>query len=155
MFTVLSAGYFINQRLADFDPKEQLKGVSNQAFLSQLQTLPELQRLQGQATIVHFTSEDCACTQFSEAHKADINTLANTLGFNILKIKVDSDTPIPATPSVAIISETAQLLYYGPYSTGLACSESNGYVELVLDNYAKGFPAKLMVTETEGCYCAL
>lgn len=155
VFTFVSAGYFISKRLAPFDPQQSLKGVSNAQFLSQLVSSYNLQGVTGKAALIHFISEDCHCTQFSENHKADINKLAASLGFNILQIVVTADGPIPSTPSIAIISATQQLLYYGPYSTGLACSESNGYVEMVLQNYAKGYPAKLMVTDSDGCYCQL
>lgn len=149
----MSAGYFISARLAPFDPEQKLTRLTNQALLNKIVDAYGLSLADKQQTLIHFTSEGCACTQFSENHKSDINRLAKSLGFNILHLNVTADSPIPATPSIAIISEAPQLLYYGPYSAGLACSESNGYVELVLENYAKGYPAKLMVTETEGCYC--
>ena len=54
-----------------------------------------------------------------------------------------------------IVSDTQTLLYLGPYSIGLACTVSNGYVETVMNNYVKGYPSNLILNDASGCYCKL
>jgi hypothetical protein len=45
------------------------------------------------------------------------------------------------------------VFYLGYYSIGLACSESNGYVEAVLQNYAQGYNSNLIISDAKGYYC--
>ena len=78
-------------------------------------------------------------------------------GFEVVNANITPDdfTLLPSTPSILIVNEVGKLIYLGPYSAGLACSESNGYVELVLKNNAKGYSSNMIVNDLEGCYCNL
>ena len=138
-----------------FDPKMTLAGQNGHSLLEQLRGVESLKNRKLHNTIIHFTSENCACTQFSEAHKTSINNKAQADGFTVLNIHLPrhAQTVIPSTPSIVIISEIENLLYFGPYSTGLACSETNGYIETVLQSYAKGYDANLIIDDAKGCYC--
>ena len=157
MFTLIAAVYFIRNRLAPFDPEGKLKGKDSHFIMQHLRQIDGLQTVDLSDTIIHFTSNDCSCTQFSEDHKMSIDKKAKIDGFKVININLSSDHPsfIPSTPSIAIINKSNKSLYFGPYSVGLACSESNGYVEVVLQNYAKGYSSNFVIRDVEGCYCHL
>lgn len=153
----MAAGYFFNQRLVAFDPKSQLANVQPDQLIKTVLAFEFPGRTNLVNSVVHFTSQDCRCSAFSEEHKRSIDENVTKAGFKIFHKTV---TPaegklIPSTPAILITNDSGQLLYFGPYSAGLACSQSNGYVETVLANYEKGFSSSLVVNETKGCYCPL
>jgi hypothetical protein len=156
--TLVAAVYFISSRLTPFDPNMKLLGQESSAVMQHtvIQQVREITTLKNlKNTVVHFTSNDCLCTQYSDEHKAVINKKARLGGFNIINIKLSADllTIIPSTPAILIVDDLDELLYFGPYSVGLACSESNGYVEAVLQNYAQGHNSSLVISDVKGCYC--
>jgi hypothetical protein len=155
--TLLAAIYFISGRLVDFDPKDKLTDVNAELVIQQLRQIDKLRSIDLSDTIIHFTSNDCSCTQYSEDHKRDINKQADLSGFNVININLPAhfSSIIPSTPAIAIINKAEKLLYLGPYSIGLACSASNGYVETVMQNYAKGYSASFIMHDATGCYCNL
>jgi len=154
-FTLLAAIYFISNRLVLFDPKMKLSGVDSGLVIEQIREIKQLKNVDLVNTIIHFTSKDCSCTEYSQEHKVSINKKAKADDFNIINIHLAADlrTIIPSTPSILIVSELEELLYFGPYSIGLACSQSNGYVETVLQNYAQGYGSDLIINDAKGCYC--
>ncbi|WP_413699741.1 DUF6436 domain-containing protein [Psychromonas sp. KJ10-10] len=62
---------------------------------------------------------------------------------------------IPSTPSVAIISNMGEVIYYGPYGQGIACSQTAGYAQTMLKNYLKGYIGNVVIKDAKGCYCSL
>lgn len=155
--TILAAMYFIKSRLTLFDPDMNLLESDSSSFIQQVKEIEELKNVNLSKTIIHFTSNNCACTQYSKEHKTSINKVANADGFTIININLPPDlmTIIPSTPSILILNEVEELLYFGPYSLGLACTQSNGYVEIVLKNYAQGYNSDLIISDVKGCYCNL
>jgi len=153
--TLLAAIYFITVRLTSFDPNMNLVGRDSSSVIRQIRKIEELESVNLSNTIIHFTSNNCSCTQYSREHKTSINKKAKLDGFSVININLPSGllTIIPSTPSILILSEAESLLYFGPYSVGLACSQSNGYVESVLQNYAQGFNSDLIISDVKGCYC--
>jgi hypothetical protein len=155
VLTIAAAIYFISGRLADFDPQQKLTDADP---ISLMQKISEIEQLKGRDlsdTIVHFTSQGCSCTQYSDNHKGEINQRAAIEGFKVINVVVSEKLAalVPSTPAILITNNQRNLLYFGPYSAGLACSASNGYVETVLGNYAKGYSSSLIVNDTSGCYC--
>lgn len=155
VLTLIAAIYFITGRLTSFDPSMKIMGKNSRFVIEQIQEIDALKGVNLSNTIIHFTSNDCSCTEFSNEHKASINQKAKLDDFNVINVNLPADalTVIPSTPSILIVSEIEDLLYFGPYSVGLACSQSNGYVETVLQNYAKGFNTDLVISDAKGCYC--
>lgn len=155
VLTLAAAVYFITGRLLPFDPNRKLLGQDSSVVIEQLKEISALKNINLSNTIVHFTSHECACTQYSEDHKRAINKQAKSAGFDVININIPADlfTIIPSTPAILITGGVEELLYFGPYSAGLACSESNGYVETVLKNYAQGFNSDLVISDIKGCYC--
>jgi len=153
---VLAAIYFIGLRLVLFDPTNKLQSIESNTLVKQIHQLDSLTNKDLSNAIIHFTSASCRCTQFSDDHKSAINQTAKSNNFNIFNVQLSSKNNrsiIPSTPSVLLLDGTGNLLYFGPYSEGLACSQSNGLVELVMSNYKKGFNSHLIVNEAKGCYC--
>lgn len=157
LLTLIAAVYFITKRLVPFDPNGQLTGKNGTVVLSEISQIKALKGVDLSGKIIHFTSANCGCSEYSEAHKLSINELAKQDEFNVLNIKLSSDESmlIPSTPAILIVNKRNKLIYLGPYSAGLACSETNGYVELVLNNNAKGYSSELIINDLEGCYCNL
>jgi hypothetical protein len=157
LLTGLAAVYFINSRLAAFDPNMKLTGKNANEIVNQLKKIDELNYEHGNKKIIHITSDNCSCTQFSKTHKDAINKTAKEDGFSVNNVNLPANfsSIIPATPSILILNENNELLYFGPYSAGLACTESNGYIETVLNNYSMGYNSNLIVNDVEGCYCSL
>lgn len=155
VLTLIAAIYFITGRLTLFDPNMKLSGTVSNSIIKHVRELEVLKKVNLSNTIIHFSSNNCSCTQYSEDHKEIINKKAKLDGFNVINIHLPTDTltVIPSTPSILIIDEAEKLLYFGPYSAGLACSESNGYVEMVLQNYAQGYNSGLVINDVKGCYC--
>jgi hypothetical protein len=153
--TLLAAIYFITSRLVSFDPELKLSGENSHSIINQIREIDELKTVNLSNTIIHFTSNNCSCSQFSEEHKLSINKDAEVENFTVININISDklSTIIPSTPSILILSEVEDLLYFGPYSIGLACSESNGYVETVMKNYAQGYTSDLVISDAKGCYC--
>ena len=151
----VAAAYFISGRLITFDPSAKLISKDSSFVLEQIKSLETLKGADLSNTIIHFTSDDCSCTKFSEEHKASIDETAKLDNFKVINVSLPSylSTIIPSTPSVLIVSGTESLLYFGPYSVGLACTQYNGYVETVMQNYSKGFNSNLIVSDVKGCYC--
>jgi hypothetical protein len=153
--TIVAAAYFISGRLQPFDPELKLSTKNSIALLEQLNEIDQLKGVDVNNTIIHFTSDDCSCTQFSHDHKQSINLQADIDGFKVINVNLPDHVAslIPSTPAILIIGQEKTLLYFGPYSIGLACTQSNGYVETVLQNYAKGYAASLIINDASGCYC--
>lgn len=157
VFTMLAAIYFISGRLVDFDPEHKLSGKTSALVMQELREIGQLKNVNLSDTIIHFTSPNCSCSQYSEEHKRAINKQAEHEGFNVINVNLPANlsTIIPSTPSIMIVSDTQDLIYLGPYSIGLACTESNGYVETVMNNYIKGYRSDLILSDAAGCYCNL
>lgn len=155
IFTFIFTVYFITGRLAPFDPLNRLTGKDSSLLMAELKQMEGLKGVNLNQTIIHFTSDGCTCSQYSEEHKNIINQQAEVDGFNVINIELPENvsTIIPSTPAILIISKTEDLLYLGPYSVGLACSESNGFIEIVMKNYMKGYSASMIVNDAKGCYC--
>lgn len=155
ILTFIAAIYFITGRLTLFDPTMKLSRSESTSIVQKITEIEALKERDLANTIIHFTSDDCFCTKYSEEHKAAINKKAELDEFNIININLPADlaTIIPSTPSILILDEVEELLYFGPYSAGLACSESNGYIEVVLKNYAQGYNSNLVMSDVKGCYC--
>jgi thioredoxin-related protein len=152
-FTLSAFGYLIKDRLVEFDESNKLAGVGSQELSGYLLPYAKLANMTGQKTLLHFSTPSCECQQYSEKHIKDLNKLAGANDFLIKNVVINEHNTIPSTPSVALIDESGEVVYFGPYGQGLACSQTSGYAQTMLNNYLKGYAANLVVKEAKGCYC--
>ncbi|TMM45387.1 DUF6436 domain-containing protein [Colwellia ponticola] len=166
-FTVLAFSYFIQGRLVNFDADHKLRDIEHQELAPHLisfieAAIPNIADGENDVvdhsisnTIIHFSQPNCDCQQYSEAHIKDINQLALNHNFAIKRVVMTKDNLIPATPSVAIIDNSGDVIYFGPYGQGIACSQTSGYAQTMLNNYVQGYSANIVIKEAKGCYCAV
>lgn len=153
VFTIASFAYITSEKLVHFDPEKKLKDVTTQQIVSQLARNFNNNDPYSQATVLHFSTPECDCQVYSEQHINEINQLASVNNFNINNITISKNNFIPATPAIAIVSNLGELIYFGPYGQGIACSQTSGYAQTVLKNYVKGYISNTLVKEAKGCYC--
>jgi len=156
VFTVLAAQYFVSPRLVEFDPSHHLLNREHQDIVDQVASIDSLVSKDLANSIIHFTSPGCSCTQFSAQHKQQIDENGRLQKFNIFNVELKQSQlsqTIPSTPAILIVDKHGELMFLGPYSKGLACSQSAGFVELVMSNYQAGFNTKLVIDQAKGCYC--
>jgi hypothetical protein len=151
---VIAAKYFLFDSLAVFDPQNKLAQDST-AIISQIKSDLAIKSIPSKKTIIHFTSDDCSCSILSIPHKTIINKKATNNDFEVRNIVLtkENNNVIPSTPAVLVLDEVGELIYLGPYAEGLECSVDNSMVDIVLENYIKGFNANLVINDAKGCYC--
>lgn len=154
-FTISAFGYFITDRLTSFDSDEKLKGVDYQGLSTSLAPYSGQIGNTAKHSILHFATPSCDCQKYSDAHIQEINKLAATHDFNIKNINIDKHDVIPSTPSIALVNESGEIVYFGPYGQSLACSQTAGYAQTILKNYLKGYSANTVIKEAKGCYCSV
>ena len=156
LFTFVAAGYFIQLRLVEFDPDQQLYGLSRQEVQLELEQLLALTSGDSQGKIIHFSSENCRCNKLAQRHKSSINRLASADGLGIVDYEIASlpdNFPLPSVPAIALFDKQGELAYLGPYSQGLGCGESEGMIEVVMNNLRHGMNPELILNDAKGCYC--
>lgn len=91
----------------------------------------------------------------SEAHKKELTLKAQQLGFNVITVEVNQELKgiIPSTPAALVVTQAHKLVYFGPYSVGLACASGNSLIDTALHNYQQGFISELIEHQARGCYC--
>lgn len=60
---------------------------------------------------------------------------------------------IPALPAVAMLNEQDELVYLGPYSTGMYCSQGNGIIEPYIQGKRVKSNGPIIPYDAQGCYC--
>lgn len=155
--TVTAGIYFVQARLIWFDPQGVLNEVTSDALIALLAEQPELNTQDLSNSLVHFISEPCQCSLLSENHKAELTRKAEQLGLKVLTVRIGSEfkSIIPSTPAALIVGEHRQLVYFGPYSVGLACASENSLINNTLQNFELGFNSQLIENQARGCFCNL
>lgn len=154
IFTIFTASYFIRDRLTLFDPQEKLTNLTQRILVKNiLEELNLPKHLPN--TLINIIDEGCRCNRISRDHLADVKRNAINNNMTVINITLPArfNGIIPSTPSVLALDHNSALIYFGPYSEGLACGKGEGIIDLVLSNYKKGFNAQLIMANSEGCYC--
>ncbi|GAW96869.1 MULTISPECIES: DUF6436 domain-containing protein [Colwellia] len=154
-FTVAAFYYFVMNKLVSFDVDNKLLGIGHQQLATLLTPYIAPGRQGVGNTVLHFSQPNCDCQQYSKAHIQDINLIASDNEFTIIKVVIHEHKIIPATPSVAIFDAQGDIIYFGPYGQGLACSQTSGYAQTMLNNLIKGYKAHIIIKEAKGCYCSV
>lgn len=152
-FTVLAFSYFIQNKLTDFDAENKLENITHQQLAPYLLSFATSDDSGNK--IIHFSKKNCDCQKTSEAHIQEINHIALENDFKIINVELTEHDIIPATPSIAVLNQSGEVVYYGPYGQGIACSQTAGYAQTILKNFLKGYESHFVITKAKGCYCLL
>ena len=148
---ILALGYFQLSGLQEFDPKRKLQ---RSGWLIEFKNLTESDNL-SKATLALFVDPQCGCTKRSKTHIQQLEHLASSdLDVVVHSYNSTIKDVIPNTPAAVLIDAYGALVYAGPLSEGLACSASDGFVELVISNLLAGFNSELVISDAKGCYCS-
>lgn len=154
-FTIAAFGYSITDKLVSFDNGRKLQGIEHQQLATYLKPFIEPISNNKGNTVLHFSQNNCDCQKASDRHIQDIDKIATNNSFNVINVVISEHDIIPATPSVAIIDKEGAVVYFGPYGQGLACSQTFGYAQTILNNFLKGYSANIIIKEAKGCYCTV
>lgn len=154
-FTAAAFSYFVQDKLVHFNVNNKLNYIEIAQLTEVFTPYIDSTINETQNTVIHFSQPNCQCTQYSEKHIQDINRIASKHRFNIINVPLSTHDIIPATPSIAILNKTGEVVYFGPYGQGIACSKTAGYAQTVLHNFIKGYSANVMIKNAKGCYCAV
>lgn len=143
--------------LSEFDPNGALYTLSmNTGFDSSF--TDSLKREVGDLslTVVHFENRGCWCQIVAQPHIESVKSLAKNKGLsNIVvgEISKSMQSRIPSLPAVAVFDQDENLIYLGPYSSGISCSQNEGIVEPFIGHATRQFPVAAIVSDAKGCYC--
>ena len=160
VITLVAAGFFMSEKVVEFDPDGLLTNQSPQEIIEALQlesvTMQGHFKSSNKATLYHIKQADCRCNSTSEPHIQTLNEQAQALGMQIIDLQFTQHLQaiIPSTPATLITNNQGELVYLGPYGQGFACTEKTGVVTAVLNNLQKGFNSALVLNQAKGCYCA-
>lgn len=156
ILVVFAAKYFMQQRAIDFDPKGLLVDVENNVLLATILASNRIQK-SPKNTLYHLYTEDCGCNKVTDSHMNSVFSLAKENSFTVEHILITPDIRayVPSSPAVLATDEQGELLYFGPYGEGAACSKSNGIIDVVLNNFFQGFKFSAIHSQATGCYCNL
>ncbi|MDO6445428.1 DUF6436 domain-containing protein [Colwellia sp. 1_MG-2023] len=150
-FTACAFIFLTIERIAEFDPNGVLENTSRAELVNRI--FANNQPLNNASTIVNFYQADCACNSVSQNHITQLEQVAKKNGYEFVNVEASDKYSVPSTPSIAIIGESSELIYFGPYGEGLGCTQTNGFATTVLENHLKGFSANLIISSAKGCYC--
>lgn len=112
-------------------------------------------------TIFHVTQGSCFCETLSEGHRDKLNEWASSeqISYQNIDLSAMSDLRrfVPSTPAVIVLNKNRELVYLGPYSTGMGCFQSSGMVDERIKPYFQNSTTEFRATiqsEARGCYCA-
>ena len=134
-------------------------------------------------TLVHFWDPECLCSRFNTQHVQSLMEEFGDRGVKFLIVlnsasanqketwqkgreyfpgatvisssSLSMSSLIPASPATAVLDQSGQLAYFGPYSLGGLClSSDDGLVETVLSDLLAGRPLQFNTISGSGCFCA-
>lgn len=148
---------FGNKGLQEFDPNLRL--ASSLMDLSFEQKLVNVLPRSGGSEIFHIIDTSCPCTFVNNLHRSAINKWAEQQQLKQTQLTL-SQYPqlahfVPSTPAVAVIDESHQLVYFGPYAEGAGCFQSKGIVDSAIKPvFERGEEVNTQIrSEAYGCYC--
>lgn len=150
-FTAIAFTLFTLKRIVPFDPNGALEKVSKTELINKI--FESNKSIDKANTIVNFYQADCACNEVSKNHIKQLENLAVSNSYNFINVQLEKDQFIPSTPSIAIIDNQSNLVYFGPYGEGIGCSQTNGFAKTVFKNHLKGYSSNLIISSAQGCYC--
>ena len=155
---LLGITYLSLLKVKDFDPNGELSRQAmdisfDDKLLSYIQANAEIKK----NTVIHFEKDACFCQHVAAPHIASVKKLAarNEMSNQIVIVKNGDLALIPSVPAVAVIDGQGVLRYFGPYSTGMFCTEGSGIVEKFITSRVAGVHliGTNILADAKGCYC--
>jgi len=124
--------------------------------------------------LLHFWDPGCPCARFSTPHVQDLIAARAGNGLKVVIMIPDASLAPAArehfgpeagvilaegidpvsSPSAALLDDSGQLAYFGPWSTGANCTVADGgFVESALDALSRGQNPQQVNTLAVGCFC--
>ena len=149
---------FKESQLVDFDPRAKLLDAAIQKnFESDLKSELEALFSDISGTAFHITQDGCFCHMVAESHVSQVKQQITDEGFGNTVVSLAEHPQferfLPSTPAVVIFTESGDLLYIGPYSTGYLCMPGNGLVEELISRMGQNTGDKIIMSIANGCYC--
>ena len=155
---LLGITYLSLLKVKDFDPNGELSrqamDISFDAkLLSYIQANAEINK----NAVIHFEKDACFCQHVAAPHITSVKKLAARIEMSnqTIVIKNGDLALIPSVPAVAVIDGQGVLRYFGPYSTGMFCTEGSGVVEKFITSRDAGYHSigTNILSDAKGCYC--
>ncbi|TMO57943.1 DUF6436 domain-containing protein [Pseudoalteromonas phenolica] len=110
-------------------------------------------------SVIHFQRSDCFCQTVAQSHINSVEKLAENHQFNNVTVTLDEPgilkSLVPSVPAVAVIDKFGKLNYFGPYSSGMFCTEGDGLVEPFIGKDQSAKTGATVISQSKGCYCNL
>lgn len=152
--------FLSSKKVKHYDPNGLLAlNASGQNFDKEFKTIFTDRSFTFKNAVVHFFSDNCFCRTVAQSHINSVTALASEQGYEQFSFDVDDlsdiNEYIPSIPSVAVFDTNENLVYLGPYSSGIFCTEGNGLVEPFIkkDLAIRSLPGAIIMSEAKGCYC--
>jgi len=119
-----------------------------------------------EGSIFHITQGSCFCETLSEGHQNSLNEWAAAKNIAFQTIQLSNEPAlsrfVPSTPAIIVVNNNKELIYLGPYSSGMGCFQDSGLVDERIKPYFDNANEKPVVnelratiqSEAKGCYCA-
>ena len=152
--------YFTDTQLVDFDPDAKLMAAATDTtFIPDLKASLEAEFGEVNGTAFHFTQAGCFCHLVAENHVSAVKQQIADEGHKNLVVSLEEHPQferfLPSTPATVIYTDTGNLLYLGPYSTGYLCMAGNGLVEELIPRMSQNTGDEIVMSLANGCYCQL
>lgn len=138
-------------QLSHFSPDSSLINVTEIEDIIQREIKSEIKS--NPALLVHLYEPKCRCNLVAKAHIESVKKLGESQLFENIEINIKESPQwaklIPSTPAVIAIKNN-EIVYLGPYSTGISCLPGEGLIEPFIKQ--KDQPP-LIKTDGYGCYC--
>ncbi|MEW9797948.1 DUF6436 domain-containing protein [Alteromonas sp. CYL-A6] len=156
----LSVGMLLysQQQLTLFDPDQRLlQAAARPDFDQQVVATLEASGIAA-GSVVHFQRKDsCFCNTLTEPHQTQLASTLSEQGYQLSVVDIDSAPAlaslIPSTPAVAVVSQTGELRYLGPYATGYGCFTGKTLVDTIARYASLTLPGAVINADAEGCFC--
>lgn len=150
---------FTQASLVEFDPELRLlswqQNPQAQKAVARLKSsLPTAT----QGVLVHVGARGCRCDAVAATHRNRVAGQAQQLGitnhFTSIEQQPYLAELLPAVPATLLFDQNGQLVYLGPYASGVNCSAKQGMLDPWLPPAKwRILPQAAIVTDAQGCYC--
>jgi len=157
LFAVL---YAASNKPKYFDPQNVLhQSAMSLSFDTEFVEALSKEKLGLAGSVIHFQGRDCFCQTVAQSHISSVEKLAEKQQFNNINVTLDEPsslkTYVPSVPAVAVIDMEGKLHYFGPYSSGMFCTEGDGLVEPFIGKDQSAKTGATVISQSKGCYCNL